>query len=62
VAEAGDLSRPVAGVYEQLITENLQERIDGLEAAAGRPSTHRSVKRPRHMYWLGMSARLWDGD
>ncbi|MGW3497185.1 DUF3427 domain-containing protein [Streptomyces sp. NPDC001020] len=27
------MSQPVAGVYEQLITENLQDRIEGLEAA-----------------------------
>ncbi|MFE9096361.1 DUF3427 domain-containing protein [Streptomyces sp. NPDC007264] len=29
----GDLSQPVAGVYEQLITESLHDRIEALEAA-----------------------------
>jgi superfamily II DNA or RNA helicase/HKD family nuclease len=33
VAESGDVSQPIAGVYEQLITESLQDRIDGLQAA-----------------------------
>ncbi|MEU6575859.1 DUF3427 domain-containing protein [Streptomyces sp. NPDC046805] len=33
LVESGGLSEPVAGVYEQLITEGLHHRIEGLEAA-----------------------------
>jgi len=33
VAESGDLAQPVAGVYEQLITEPLHDRLERLEAA-----------------------------
>jgi superfamily II DNA or RNA helicase/HKD family nuclease len=33
VGDSGGLSQPVAGVYEQLITQNLQDRIERLEAA-----------------------------
>ncbi len=33
MAESGDLAQPVAGVYEQLITHGLHDRIEELEAA-----------------------------
>ncbi|MGW2691235.1 DUF3427 domain-containing protein [Streptomyces sp. NPDC001296] len=31
--ESGDMTQPIAGVYEQLLTEDLRHRIEGLEAA-----------------------------
>lgn len=33
MAESGDLTEPVAGVYEQLITHSLHDRIEGFESA-----------------------------
>ncbi|WP_308040546.1 DUF3427 domain-containing protein [Streptomyces sp. PSKA30] len=33
MGESGDLTQPVAGVYEQLVTQNLHEQLEGLEAA-----------------------------
>ncbi|MFF3332288.1 DUF3427 domain-containing protein [Streptomyces sp. NPDC002888] len=33
MAEAGDRRQPVAGVYEQLITQDLHDQIEGLEAS-----------------------------
>jgi superfamily II DNA or RNA helicase/HKD family nuclease len=33
VTESGDLTQPVAGVYEQLVTQDLHDHIEGLEAA-----------------------------
>lgn len=32
MTESGDLAQPIAGVYEQLITERLRDRLEGLEA------------------------------
>ncbi|MDT0462459.1 DUF3427 domain-containing protein [Streptomyces gibsoniae] len=31
--ESGDMTQPIAGVYEQLLTEDLRHRIEGFEAA-----------------------------
>ncbi|MER5509174.1 DUF3427 domain-containing protein [Streptomyces sp. NPDC002766] len=36
MAESGDVTRPVAGVYEKLVTQELLEQIEGLEAAGWR--------------------------
>ncbi|MFD8725531.1 DUF3427 domain-containing protein [Streptomyces sp. NPDC059629] len=33
VAQSGDLSQPVAGVYEELVTQRMQEQMDQLSAA-----------------------------
>ncbi|OIJ88068.1 DUF3427 domain-containing protein [Streptomyces colonosanans] len=33
MTESGDVTQPVAGVYEQLITQDLHNRLEGLEAA-----------------------------
>ncbi|WP_208874642.1 DUF3427 domain-containing protein [Streptomyces sp. PBH53] len=33
VTQPGGLEKPVAGIYEQLVTEDVQERVEGLEAA-----------------------------
>ncbi|MFF3870714.1 DUF3427 domain-containing protein [Streptomyces sp. NPDC001978] len=33
MTESGDLTQPIEGVYEELITESLRDRLDALEAA-----------------------------